>query len=255
MLNNKWFKSILYPILMIGVVIVFWECLRNFGFFKKELLPNSVDIGQSIWKLFASFDFWQDFSASMYRTFYGLFVAVIVGIPLGFLIGSNRYIKPIGTPMIDFLRSIPVTSLYPVFVLTLGIDNKGKIGMIFLGCVLVIMLHTITGFDNRSRHRHLISKLYGATKYFIFFKIILFETLPNIITGIRVAIGYALIITTLTEMFMGAANGIGQSLMESYSIYNLSKMYAYIFILGLIGYGLNQLIASIERNTLEWKTK
>jgi len=225
------------------------------GFFNKELLPSSIEIGKSFLSLIISKDFWNDLSASMYRTFYGLLIACLIGIPLGFIIGSNKYLKPLGSPLIDFLRSIPVTSLYPVFVLTLGIDNKGKIGMIFLGCVLVILLHTITGFDNRSRHRHLICKLYGAPKYFIFFRIILFETLPNIITGIRVAIGYALIITTLTEMFMGAANGIGQSLMESYSIYNLSKMYAYIFILGLIGYVLNQLIAIIERNTLAWKTK
>ena len=252
---QKVLKSILIFFLLSLLLIVIWEAIRYFGDFKRELLPSSKDIVFSLFKIFETKKFWIDLLSSLERVFVGLVLSCIVGIPLGFFISSNKYVKIVVEPTIDFLRSIPITSLYPVFVLTLGINNQGKIGMIFLGCVLIIMLHTIIGFENKNKQRHLIGKLYGASSSFIFFKIIIPEALPNIATGMRVAIGYALIISTLTEMFMGAANGIGQSLMESYSIYNLSNMYAYIVILGCLGYLLNRIVFKFENRISEWKQR
>jgi len=236
-------------------LVVIWESIRYFGDFKRELLPSSKEIIFSLFKILGTNKFWIDLLSSLERIFVGLFLSCIIGIPLGFFVSSNKYVKIVVEPTIDFLRSIPITALYPVFVLTLGINNQGKIGMIFLGCVLIIMLHTIIGFENKNKQRHLIGKLYGASNSFIFFKIIIPEALPNIATGVRVAIGYALIISTLTEMFMGAANGIGQSLMESYSIYNLSNMYAYIVILGCLGYLLNRIVFKFENRISEWKQR
>lgn len=252
---KKLIKSAIVFILLTLLLIILWESIRIFGAFKKELLPSSNDILAAFFKLLKTNEFWLDIGSSLKRVFIGLFIACIIGIPIGILISSNKYMKFILEPTIDFLRSIPITSLYPVFVLTLGINNEGKIGMIFLGCILIIMLHTIIGFDNKSKQRHLISKLYGASKFYIFFKIIIPETLPNIATGIRVSIGYALIISTLTEMFMGATNGIGQSLMESYSVYNLSKMYSYIVVLGCLGYFLNSIVSKYENKISEWKQR
>lgn len=251
----KFIKSILIFVLLATLLITIWESVRLLGAFKKELLPSSIDILSSLIKLLKTTEFWLDLGSSLKRVFIGLFIACVIGIPIGILISSNKYIKLLIEPAIDFLRSIPITSLYPVFVLTLGINNEGKIGMIFLGCILIIMLHTIIGFENKSKQRHLISKLYGASKLYIFFQIIIPEILPNIATGIRVSIGYALIISTLTEMFMGSTNGIGQSLMESYSVYDLSKMYGYIIILGCLGYFLNSFVSKYENKISEWKQR
>lgn len=248
-------RSILIFSLLSLLLILLWESLRNFGVFEKDLLPSSREILLSLFKILETNKFWIDFISSIERVVIGLILACIVGIPLGILVSSSKHVKVIIEPTIDFLRSIPITSLYPVFVLTLGINNQGKIGMIFLGCVLIIILHTISGFENKSKQRHLISKLYGASNSYIFLKIIIPEALPNISTGVRVSIGYALIISTLTEMFMGATNGIGQSLMESYSIYNLSNMYGYIVILGCIGYLLNSIVSKFEIRISEWKQR
>lgn len=82
-----------------------------------------------------------------------------------------------------------------------------------------------------------------------------FEALPNILTGLRVAVGLALIVATLTEMFMGAERGMGQTLMEAYSIYNLPVMYAYIVALGLVGFSLNRICVRFEERTGRWNTR
>lgn len=248
-------KLILKPILLILVLIALWEIVRYSGFFEKDLLPTSYAIVQAFFERIGTGRFWQDIWSTLYRALSGLLIATVIGVPFGLIIGSNAMLKPIGLPLVDFLRSIPVTSLYPVFVLTLGIADAGKIGMVFLGSVLIILLHSATGFEQRSKIRHQVSRLYGASTLQLLFRVSLFEALPSILTGIRVAIGFALIISTLTEMFMGADRGMGQSLMEAYSVYNLPVMYAYIGSMGILGYLFNRICIFAEYKANLWKAR
>lgn len=254
---NRMFVRILYacrqPFLLTLFIAIIWEGVRFSGIFEPELLPSAISIATALLERIQQPRFWQDVSSTIYRAISGLSLAILVGVPGGLIIGANRLIRPVGIPLIDFLRSIPVTTLYPVFVLTLGIGDKGKIGMVFLGCVLIILLHSAAGFEQRSQIRHQVSRLYGASPFQLLFLVSLFEALPSILTGVRVAVGFALIISTLTEMFMGADRGMGQTLMEAYSVYNLPVMYAYIVCLGLGGFVLNRICVIFEDRANQWR--
>lgn len=254
---NRIFARIFYicrqPIFLILLIATIWEGVRFSGIFESELLPSSILVGTALLERIQHQRFWEDVCSTVYRAIGGLLIAILVGVPGGLIIGANRLIRPVGIPLVDFLRSIPVTTLYPVFVLTLGIGDKGKIGMVFLGCVLIMLLHSAAGFEQRSQIRHQVSRLYGASPFQLLFLVSLFEALPSILTGVRVAVGFALIISTLTEMFMGADRGMGQSLMEAYSVYNLPVMYAYIGCLGLGGFLLNRLCVIFEKRANQWR--
>lgn len=252
-IRNRQLLIITTPLLLIFTLVIMWETIRYWGIFERSLIPSSEAIFLAFLRLLTKGNFWKDIGATLFRSMSGLTLALLAGLPLGLLIGSNKFMKPIGIPLIDFLRSIPVTTLYPVFVLTLGIGDRGKIGMIFLGCVLIFLLHAAAGFEQRSKIRHQISKLYGASPAYLLFKVSFFEAIPTIMTGLRVAVGLSLIISTLTEMFMGATRGIGQSIMEAYSVYNLATMYAYIFSVGIIGFIINRLCVICENYTNKWK--
>jgi ABC-type nitrate/sulfonate/bicarbonate transport system permease component len=232
-----------------------WELMRSSGTVDRSLLPSAYEIIAALFSQVALQSFWLDVRATLSRAVAGLLLAVVVGVPTGLVMTSLKWIRPVGLPAVDFLRSIPVTSLYPVFVLTLGIGDRGKVGMIFLGCVLIVILHSATGFQRRSRIRHHVATLYGASRMFLLFQISAREALPEILTGIRVSLGLALIIGTLTEMFMGADTGLGQRIMEAYSVYALAKMYAYIVALGLVGYALNRLCVLAEERTRSWDVR
>ena len=241
--------------LLLGLVAVLWEIVRYAGLFDPQLLPGSAAIADALLQQVPTRRFWADVSSTLYRALGGLTLAFVLGVPTGLLIGSTRLLRPLGLPLVDFLRSIPVTTLYPVFVLTLGIGDRGKIGMVFLGCVLIIVLHSAAGFERRSRVRYQVARLYGASRLQLLFRVSVFEALPSVLTGVRVAVGLALIISTLTEMFMGADRGMGQSLMEAYSVYNLPVMYAYIGALGIIGFVLNRVCASFETRANLWSIR
>lgn len=234
------------------VLAIVWEAIRRLGSFDRRLLPSSWEIATAVVQELAGQRLWVDLGMTLFRALGGLVLAALVAIPSGLAVGSGRASRRIGLPLIDFLRSVPVTSLYPVFVLTLGIGDRGKIGMVFLSSALVIALAAASAFDRRSLVRHQVARLYGASRAQLLFHVSLFEALPSILTGLRIATGLAMIVSTLTEMFMGADRGMGQSLMEAYSIYNLPVMYAYILSLGTVGFGLNRLCAAAEDQTHRW---
>lgn len=248
-------RDIWGPLLALTALVLAWEGLRHSAWFDPQFLPSATRIGEAFVEQLQRVRFWRDWIETMYRALAGLAAALLVGVAAGLIIGSGRWLRYAGVPLVDFLRSIPVTTLYPVFVLTLGIGNRGKIGMVFLGCVSVIALHTATGFDKRSRVRHAIARLYGASRIQLMLRVSIWEVVPSILTGLRIAVGLALIIATLTEMFMGASRGMGQTLMEWYSVYNLPAMYAYIAGLGITGFALNRACVALESRALKWTVR
>lgn len=242
----------------VGIVVLVgggWEVLRVCGIFDRALMPSAVDMLSAELRLIQTVHYWNALASTLYRALAGLLLAFVVGVPVGLILSSVPWLRPIGIPIVDFFRSIPVTSLYPVVVLTLGIDDRGKIGMIFFGCVLIIALHAAAGFERRSRVRYEVSRLYGASRLQLLYRVSLPEAVPGILTGLRVAAGLALIVGTLTEMFMGAEKGLGQSLMEAYSVYDLPSMFAYLGTLGLLGFAINRGVFSVELKTQPWQAR
>jgi NitT/TauT family transport system permease protein len=171
------------------------------------------------------------------------------------MLGSVGALRRLLIPVVDLLRSIPVSALYPIFVLSLGIANRSKIAMVAFSTVLVIVLHAASALLGRSRVREKVLRLYGASWLDTFRMATIFEILPSLMTGLRVALGLALIVATLTEMFMGAKTGLGQRVMEAYSVYDLANMFAYVLCLGLTGLALNRAAARVEARVHRWSLR
>jgi NitT/TauT family transport system permease protein len=156
--------------------------------------------------------------------------------------------------VLDFFRSTPVTTLYPVFVLIFGIKHLSKVAMVAWGCFFVIALNAAYGAMQAGTIRSQMARLYGASSFQIFRWITLFGALPQIIIGLRVALSYALIIEVLCEMFMGSQYGLGQRVTEAYTTYAIERLYAIILLVGTIGYALNRLFVFFEKRLASWVT-
>lgn len=252
---EKLVRAIASWVMLACVVAAGWEALRHIGAFDRRLLPSALEVVLALAELTCTSQFWEDLTSTLRRALGGLGIALLIGAPTGLLLSSVGFLRPIGVPVLDFFRSIPVTALYPIVVLTLGIGDRGKIGMVAFGCLLIIALHAAAGFERRSRIRHDVARLYGASRAQLLYRVTLPEAIPGILTGLRVSAGLAMIICILTEMFMGADRGLGQSLMEAYSIYKLPSMYAYVVALGIIGFVVNRFLFAVETKTQFWLTR
>jgi ABC-type nitrate/sulfonate/bicarbonate transport system permease component len=193
-----------------------------------------------------------DLWATLLRSFGGLSAGMILGVPLGLLIGRSPIVRRLLSPTVDFLRSVPATALFPLFLLAFGIGDLAKVAVVVYGSSLIIAVNTAYGAMQVKRLRLLSTKVMRATPWDTFWKIVIPESTPGILAGVRVALSMAVVLVIVTEMFIGTDVGLGHYIKTSQDVYAAPDVYAGIFAAGLLGYAGNFCLLWIERRILHW---
>jgi NitT/TauT family transport system permease protein len=237
------------------VFLIIWALSSYLKLVNPVLIPTPLAVIITFFRLFYSGEIWKDLFGTLYRLFLGFSLSIIIGIPLGFLVGSSRKLLDSLEFLIDFFRSIPASALFPMFLLFFGIGDTAKISVVIFSCCLVIMIYTIYGVKNAKESRIKVAKVLKADKLSIFIKIIFPESLPHIFVGLRISISIALILVVVTEMFIGTKYGLGKLIYDSHLMFRISVMYAAIFMTGILGYILNKIFILIEERVFHWGGK
>ncbi|MDD4983854.1 MAG: ABC transporter permease [Candidatus ainarchaeum sp.] len=237
------------------VFIVIWELVYLSQIINNFFLPSPQEVFLSLITLFSSLSIFLDLGITAQRVFISLTLAIIIGFPIGLLLGYYEKVYASLEVLIDFFRSIPPIALFPLFVLILGIGDSSKIGAAIFAATLLIIFNTAKGIINTKKTRILAAKLMGATKKQIFGKILLWESLPQTIIGLRTAASFSLVVIVATEMFIGTYAGLGRRIIDFQYIYNVSGMYAVILITGLFGFALNFVFIWLEKRYVHWYGK
>lgn len=243
----------LFPTIGAALLVSVWALVSWAGLVNPVLLPGPNAILFEVYKLLASGDLAPDIRFTLMQMLTAFGLAALGGTALGLAMGSFKPVYRATIPLLDFFRSVPVTSLYPVFVLALGIGALSKLAMAFVAAVWVVALNTAYGVQHSSPVRAQMATLYGASRSQVFLLVRFFETLPQTAVGLRVALSYVLVVEILAEMFMGSELGLGQRLTDAYTKYRIAELYAVILIIGLIGFGANRLFQAVEQRTIHWK--
>jgi ABC-type nitrate/sulfonate/bicarbonate transport system permease component len=189
---------------------------------------------------------------SLWRIFAGFAIACVVAVPLGLLMGTSGFIYRLLEPITEFIRPIPSSAYIPVAILILGIDNEMKIFVITLACLFPVLLNTYGGV--RAIDPVLIDtgRTFGVSKLKSLWQIILPAALPSILTGMRISLGIALIVSVVSEMITGNS-GIGYFILDMQRVFRVPEMFAGIFMLGLLGYIINFGFLRVESHFLRWR--
>jgi len=182
----------------------------------------------------------------------GFGLAVIFGTALGMITGRYR--------MIDYLLDVQITALYstpnvaylPLLILWFGLGLKSKVVLIFLAAFFPLVVNTHGGVRNVSRALVEIAQAEGARESQIFTKIIVPASLPFIMTGIRLAVGRAVVGMVVAEMFT-AITGLGGRIVYYGNSFATSKLFVVIIVLALVGVGLTESAKVLERRMAPWK--
>lgn len=245
------FKVLISPI----IILIVWQIVYSLGLLDSSLFASPINTFNTLIRIVTSGNIFPDFRDTIMRMFIGYGFAVIIGVLLGLVIGLYKPIYDATEGIIDFFRSIPVTTLYPVFVLLFGIDHLSKVAMVFWSSFFVIILNTSYGVIQSAKTRRNVAKIYGASYYQIFRWITFYDALPQTLIGFRVAISFALIVEILCEMFMGSEYGIGQRITEAFTTYAIAELYALIIISGILGYAFNRFFIYLEKKLVPWVGK
>lgn len=228
-----------------------WEVLPRTVIQPGYLPPFSTVVRATV-ELFVSGEIWEHLSISLSRSLSGFALAVLVGVPLGLLIGWFHEVEEYLDPFVQTLRQTPVLALLPVFILFFGIGETSKVAIIFWGTVWPILLSTISGVKDVDPVIITSARSMGARGPDLFRRVILPATVPSIMTGIRLGATFAILMLVVAE-YVGAKAGIGALVINSQYAFQIPKMYAAILLLAVLGLSTNAVLVRLQRRATRWK--
>lgn len=237
---------------LVAAALVLWELGSALGWVDTVSVPRVSTIVASGWQALASGSLPAQLAPSLRRIGIGLGLAIAIGVPLGLLMGVNRLAYRVLEPITELIRPIPSSAYIPVAILFLGLGDQMKVFVITLACLFPILLNTYSGV--RAVDPALIDtgRTFGTPRLSILRKIVFPAALPSILTGLRISLGIALIVSVVAEMISGNS-GIGYFIMDKQRTFRVPEVFAGIFTLGLVGYLLNLAFLPIERYLLRWR--
>jgi taurine transport system permease protein len=192
------------------------------------------------------------FAWSMFRVFSAFGLAIVTAVPIGIAMGVSRYMRGIFDPPIEFYRPLPPLSYLPLVVIWFGIDEASKIILIYLACFAPLALSARAGVRSVSIEQIHAAYSMGATRGQVVRHVVLPAAMPEILTGMRIAIGFGW--TTLVAAEMVAANaGLGQMVLNASNFLRTDIVVMGIIVIGIVAYAFDLLMRFIEHAVVPWK--
>ncbi len=191
---------------------------------------------------------------SFLRVFLGLIFGIIVGVPLGLFMGLNRFAKGFFDPLIELYRPVPPLAWAPLIISVLGIDNLGKVFLLFMVSLSIMIISARAGASGTQLSKIHAAHSLGASRWQILRYVIFPNSLPEILTGIRVAIGMCWG-TLVAAEFLAGTTGIGfvENVAKKYFQYEV--IWITIFIMGMLGLLFDVTLRKIIDKTIPWRGK
>jgi NitT/TauT family transport system permease protein len=236
----------------IAAFLLLWELVPRLGIVSQAYLSPPTQILPTLWDLIVSGSLFKHVVASLRRSLWGLFAAIGFGVSLGLLMGWFNRFEAIVDPILQLFRQTSAFALFPVFVLFFGIGELSKVAIIFWASFWPVLLSTIGGVKQVDRLLIDSARSMGASRPFVFRKVVLPAALPSIFTGVRLAGTYCITALVAAEM-IGAHAGLGFLTLNSQEVFQIPTMYAGILLLALLGLLLNYVLAAVEHRLTRWR--
>jgi NitT/TauT family transport system permease protein len=232
-----------------------WELVGNVYQWINPLFMSAPSlILKAAIELFRSGEIWNDLYVSGVEFFWGFILSVVVGIPFGIAVGWYKRAAYIFDPFVNAMNATPRVALLPLIIIWLGIGILSKVGIIFLGSVFPLMINTRDGVKTSPINLLNAAKSFGASQWQIFGSVVLPSTLPFILTGLRLAVGRALIGVFVGELYAATA-GIGFMVTVAGATFQTDKVFVGILIFIIVGLIGTNAVDRVERRFDKWRPK
>jgi taurine transport system permease protein len=249
-------SSVAISIVAVVVLLFGWFMITNLGLIKPLFLPSPQAVFQQFHEYLTGTandkPLWDHFLASMLRVFAAFLLACVTAIPVGIAMGMSRIWRGIFDPPLEFYRPLPPLSYLPLIIIWFGIDELPKVLLIFLSCFAPLALAARSGMKSATQEQINAAYSVGASYGQVIWHVILPSALPEILVGMRIAIGFGW--TTLVAAEMVAANvGLGQMVLNASNFLRTDIVIMGIIVIGVVAYLFDLLMRWIESRVVPWK--
>jgi len=240
------------PAALTGVaVLAIWQAASLAGLLPAASIPSMVNTVDELGHQVTDASFWVAVGETMRGWALGLAVAVVIAIPLGFLLGMIPALRQSCTVIVEFLKPIPPVALIPLALLLWGPSLRMELFLVAFGALWPIFTNVLYGVLAVDPLAIDMARSYRLSHTRTIRSIVVPSVLPFVTTGLRLAASIALIIAVVAEL-IGGSPGLGKAIIDAETGNALPEMYADIIVTGILGLAISALFSTIERPFLHW---
>jgi len=233
------------------VVLIAWELFARSGKVTAFMLPSFSAVAERIYSDALSGDLWINLGLTVSRAMTGFVIAAVGGIVLGALMSRSRIVHWFFDPLISVGFPMPKIAFLPIIILWLGVYDVSKISIVVFDAIFPVVTATLAGIAAVEKELIWSALNMGASERQVMWQIKLPAALPQILTGLQVALPISLIVAIIGEMVMGGY-GLGGAMMSASRFADSRGVFAGIVEIAVVGYALIKAMAVIRRRLLVW---
>jgi NitT/TauT family transport system permease protein len=236
-------------------LLLVWEFLPRLVTMKegtKLFFTVPSQIAGTLWNMFATGEIWAPLGVSAAAFVVGLMIAIAVGLPLGVLIGRSATLNAMLDPFITAFNATPRLVFLPLLLLWFGLGLWSKVVIVFIGALFPILINTYEGVRNADKVLVNVVRSFGATEWDIARLVVLPNSLPYIVVGLRLAIGRAVLGVVVAEFF-GSEQGLGVVMVRAASRFQVDVVFAGLIVFAVLSLLMTGLVKLLEDRLSRWR--
>lgn len=244
----KHIRGMLFPLL----IILLWQMGSSLELFNSFIVPSPAKVLKTAFKLLENGSLMKHLWVSVYRVFSGFIIAFLMAFPLAVLLGLNHKLHPYMSPTLEFIRHIPPISMIPLLILWFGIGETSKLAVIVLATFFPIFVNTFSGIRNSQIELEEVGLTFAFSRWQIFYKIILPQSLPSVMTGIQLGLGYSWRSLMGAEL-IAASSGIGYMIIEAEQLSRIDIIFVGVILIGALGCSIDYIFMKLTQRFFSWE--
>jgi ABC-type nitrate/sulfonate/bicarbonate transport system permease component len=231
--------------------LTIWQLASLAGVLPESSLPSAAAVFREWASLLGDGTYWAAAWATLSSAMTALLLVVLIGLPLGLLIGRIHFVRESTWFLVEFLKPIPPIAMLPLALLLWGPGTTMKLTLITYGALWPFLVQIVYGVSQVDTTALRMSRSFRLGAWLTSTRVVVPGLVPFAATGLRVAASIALIVAVVTEL-VGGVSGLGREIVLAHSASELSRVYALILTTGVLGIAVNFVLARVERPLLFW---
>jgi NitT/TauT family transport system permease protein len=229
-----------------------WQVISHTSLLGPILNATPAQVWDAFYAMAKDGDLWTGLQASMSAVLLAFALSVVIGAPVGIGLALLPKVERVVSPFIDALNATPRVILAPVFIVAFGIGTSAKVAVGFSLCIFIMIVNARSGVRAVDEDVILLANSLGAKKREIFAKILMPAALPGVFAGMRLSLIFAIFGVVASEL-ISSTSGLGYLAAKFSNEFDMSSVYAVIFVIMIIGSALNALMRVAERRLMRWR--
>jgi len=229
---------------IVVALLAAWEALALSGILFRDVVPSLQAIGKAVFRLLAGPEFYANLGVTVAEIGVALLIGGLSGLAVGILLGANRFLSRAYESLVYYLGPTPKIIFFPVMIMWFGVGPGSKVAMGVISCFFPIALSTAAGMRQIDKVLIRVGRSFRARTWQMVSKIYLPAMRVPVVNGVRLGLGVAVIGTLLAETKL-SNRGVGCLVINSYSTFDMPRMYALLIVVFVIAIGVNALVGHL----------